>query len=129
MSREAIAVLLLSTFFLWMGRRRSKKKRPAYRRTRLRTTCRTGRKISRTSGVPGGTTYLYRLTDRYGTLLYIGITNNPDRRMEQHASTKPWWDEVRYGHLEVYRTRAQALAAERTAIRQERPLYNLVHNR
>lgn len=34
---------------------------------------------------------LYRFYDAGESLLYIGITNNPGRRLEQHSATKSWW--------------------------------------
>jgi predicted GIY-YIG superfamily endonuclease len=73
-------------------------------------------------------TALYRLRDPHGTLLYVGIAENPERRRKEHASNKPWWPQVAEQSVEWFPTRGLALAAEANAIRAERPLYNLQHN-
>jgi hypothetical protein len=39
-------------------------------------------------------TALYRLYDRDGDLLYVGITRAPGPRMAQLAAVQPWWGEV-----------------------------------
>lgn len=73
-------------------------------------------------------TALYRLRDKGGRLLYIGITDNPGHRWPQHAADKPWWPEVTDLSLTWHPSRDCALAAEAHAIRTERPVYNVVHN-
>lgn len=73
-------------------------------------------------------TTLYRLFDADDALLYVGIAGNPGRRFEQHAKAKLWWREVSRIEVEHFADRAEALAAERLAIRDERPLYNIVHS-
>lgn len=73
-------------------------------------------------------TALYRLHDREGTLLYIGITSNPEVRWEQHESDKPWWPLVADRAVEWLPNRDCALEAEARAIRAEHPLYNFQHN-
>lgn len=72
---------------------------------------------------------LYRMFDRAGRLLYIGISFNAGERATQHAESKPWWpqvDHIRIEHLEC--DRESALRREEWAIRAERPKYNKVHN-
>lgn len=74
-------------------------------------------------------TDLYRMFDRAGRLLYVGISFNAGERATQHAETKPWWpqvDHIRIEHMNCDRT--TALKREEWAIRQERPKYNKVHN-
>jgi predicted GIY-YIG superfamily endonuclease len=83
------------------------------------------------SGIPvrlNGKTYLYRLLNDSGEILYIGITNSPENRLLQHKETKLWFHQAVYVDLEIYETREEALLAERKAIRSERPLYNIQHN-
>lgn len=74
-------------------------------------------------------TALYRFYDHHGTLLYIGIAEDPQRRRSEHASRKPWWSEVAKQSIEWHATRGHALAAEAAAIRDEHPRHNVTHNR
>lgn len=67
---------------------------------------------------------LYRFYADDGTLLYVGITNNPGNRFNQHGADKPWWHEVRGITMEPYPDRASVLAAEARAIAVENPRYN-----
>jgi predicted GIY-YIG superfamily endonuclease len=71
---------------------------------------------------------LYRLYNTDGTLLYIGITDNPDRRFKQHRDTKPWWPQVTQKSVEWRPNRLRALADEAAAIEAETPIYNIEHN-
>lgn len=70
---------------------------------------------------------VYRFYDEEKKLLYVGVTSNPGRRMENHAAEKPWWEEVRVVLVEHFPTRDAALQAEREAIWQEKPLHNVAH--
>jgi hypothetical protein len=72
---------------------------------------------------------LYRLYACDGSLLYIGITNDPLRRWRQHASDKEWWYEVDVITLTPFGTLDTARLVERQAIRGERPCYNVMHSR
>lgn len=72
---------------------------------------------------------LYRFYDATGQLLYVGITADPGSRWRSHARNKPWWHHVAHITLETHPTRAAVLDAECAAIRRERPLHNVVHNR
>lgn len=72
--------------------------------------------------------YLYRFFNAAGRLLYVGISNNPDRRWDEHADDKPWWGEVADQTSERAGDMHDALALEEDAIHRERPLYNVVHN-
>lgn len=74
-------------------------------------------------------TTLYRLYDERMRLLYVGIAGNPGRRFEQHAGDKPWWGDVAHVRTEHFDTRGDAERAEREAIRDEHPLYNIVHRK
>src|SRR5439155_16381519 len=72
--------------------------------------------------------YLYRFFDKHGTLLYIGISNNPHHRWDAHAGDKPWWREVADQTCERAGDIDDALAVEEDAIHRERPRYNTQHN-
>ncbi|WP_157879958.1 GIY-YIG nuclease family protein [Streptomyces natalensis] len=74
-----------------------------------------------------GRTALYRLRAADHRLLYVGISTNPDMRWGQHSITKPWWSAVEYRELEWHESRALAESAERAAIRNEHPIWNVVH--
>ena len=68
---------------------------------------------------------LYRFYNDGGQLLYVGITNDPPRRMKQHTDTKTWWSQVRGMTVDWYPDRASVLAAEKRAINVENPLHNI----
>jgi predicted GIY-YIG superfamily endonuclease len=70
-------------------------------------------------------TTLYRLYDANDVLLYVGISGKWLARMAQHAAGKGWWDDVATVRREAFPTRAEALAAEVQAIRDEGPLHNV----
>ncbi len=72
---------------------------------------------------------LYRFFDGAGRLLYVGITMDPGSRWKNHSKKKPWWTDVRSMTAEPFPTLEAALAAERAAIKAERPLHNIVHNK
>lgn len=69
-------------------------------------------------------TTLYRLFDRNGALLYVGISGRWFRRMHEHAGTQGWWDNVAMVKRQSFETRDAALAVEAQAIRDENPQYN-----
>jgi len=71
---------------------------------------------------------LYRFFDASDVLLYVGITVDPGARFKKHRGDKPWWSEVDRIDIEHFETRRQAEIAERTAIKEEQPLHNVVHN-
>jgi hypothetical protein len=67
------------------------------------------------------------LTTAPTRVLYVGVTNNPARRMLEHT-VKPWWPEVhRVGWFE-WPDRRAALAAEAVFIGHFRPLYNVAYD-
>jgi predicted GIY-YIG superfamily endonuclease len=70
---------------------------------------------------------LYRFFGADGTLLYVGITNNPSRRFSQHGVQREWWLEVETIRMERHPDRESVLLAEKRAIQEERPRYNVVH--
>ena len=70
---------------------------------------------------------LYRCFDLYGNLLYVGISFHPLTRMMGHARTSDWYREVARIDVEWVGDREGAKAAERAAVREERPLWNIHH--
>jgi predicted GIY-YIG superfamily endonuclease len=71
---------------------------------------------------------LYRFYDRTDALLYVGITMDLPKRFRQHRKAKPWWLAVTRVEVEHFDTRGEALGAEKSAIKDECPLYNDQHN-
>lgn len=69
-------------------------------------------------------TCLYRAFNNEGVLLYVGISECWARRWKQHRTEEPWYFEI--AHLEVtwFASRAEALAAEKKAIRTEYSRFN-----
>lgn len=72
--------------------------------------------------------WLYRYFDARGNLLYVGITENFERRENAHAAS-PFIRYAADATLELFDTRRRAAEAEQHAIRTEEPLYNLAHVR
>lgn len=72
---------------------------------------------------------LYRFFDADGVLLYIGITERGAMRWEDHREEKHWWPAVTSCTLEHFESRLEVEAAERSAIKTERPRFNTNHNR
>ena len=73
-------------------------------------------------------TALYRMFDREGTLLYVGITNNFGRRWARHAATQPWYPDVQRQTVDWYPSREDAEREEVDAIKAEVPKYNTMHS-
>lgn len=72
-----------------------------------------------------GQQYLYRFFDAAGRLLYVGITGNPHARFLGHRSERSWWSDVRRITMDIYPDRRSVEMAERAAIRDESPAYNV----
>ncbi len=70
-------------------------------------------------------TALYRCYDRDGALLYVGASILPCTRTMCHAASKEWQYDIARITLEWFSTRPKALAAERRAIREEKPMKNV----
>jgi predicted GIY-YIG superfamily endonuclease len=69
-------------------------------------------------------TTLYRCFDAAGALLYVGIADLWARRIGTHSTKTEWFDGVASVTVEHFDTRAQAMAAEAAAIRDESPAWN-----
>lgn len=72
-------------------------------------------------------TYVYRLHNQAGELLYVGMATYPGKRLDQHATTTDWWPEVAGMTIERHPTRPAAHRAEIVAIATEAPKYNQHH--
>jgi predicted GIY-YIG superfamily endonuclease len=73
---------------------------------------------------PNAETALYRHYDEDGRLLYVGISLDVLKRIQQHRGSS-WSRDITYIAIEGYASREAAEAAERVAIETERPLYNI----
>lgn len=71
---------------------------------------------------------VYRMFNEDGRLLYVGLTGRLSHRLGNHAE-KRWFPQVATIELEWFPTKAAAALAEQHAIRNERPLLNIVGNR
>jgi hypothetical protein len=70
-------------------------------------------------------TAVYRMFDSDDALLYVGMTKNFGQRWQSEAKQMPWWPEVSRQTVEWHPSREDAGAAERKAIRDECPRYNV----
>ena len=70
---------------------------------------------------------LYRHFDKDGRLLYVGISFDSLVRLHGHRASAKWFAQVTTITIQRYPTRAEAEAAERSAIKDEKPLHNIAH--
>jgi len=70
---------------------------------------------------------LYRCYDATNTLLYVGMTNDPETRIQYHRRNQPWWHHVDHIRLQNLPNRDALVRAETAAIQLEQPLYNIVN--
>lgn len=73
-------------------------------------------------------TSLYRYFCKRDRLLYVGVSVSPFMREKQHRADKDM-TQVRYIELEWFDTDAEAYAAEKLAIKRERPSWNIAGQR
>lgn len=71
-------------------------------------------------------TSLYRLYDKSGVLLYVGVAQSLLTRMNQHRLNARWFRDVVRVDVQHFDHRGDALAAETEAIETEKPKYNVV---
>jgi hypothetical protein len=74
----------------------------------------------------GNQASVYRISDGYGSLLYIGQTNCPLKRVKDHRWMYwyGWWQWAAEIRVDLPLIRHEAQAAELAAIHSECPLYN-----
>jgi hypothetical protein len=70
-------------------------------------------------------TAVYRVYDAAGRLLYVGVSCDPELRLDAHSHGAPWAADCHRETLTWYDTRPAALAAEAEAIASEDPVYNV----
>lgn len=70
-------------------------------------------------------TNLYRHFDADNQLLYVGISLSAVHRLTEHRNGSPWFRSIGSVTIETFPSRKEALAAEKEAIRNENPLYNV----
>jgi hypothetical protein len=67
--------------------------------------------------------YVYRLCDGIG-VIYVGYTENPLRRMQEHRRNKPWFPNVQTVEITRHRTKTEALKEEAMSILFGERLHN-----
>ncbi|MDK8242565.1 GIY-YIG nuclease family protein [Corynebacterium coyleae] len=72
--------------------------------------------------------WLYRMYDEDGELLYVGQSKDAISRWKQHARDKDWISEVSIFTREPRFDQEDLDLAEKAAILNEEPRYNVVHN-
>ena len=72
-------------------------------------------------------TSLYRYFNNAGELLYVGISINAIYRLGQHKENAEWFELIDRIEIEKFDSLKLALAAEKSAIKTERPLHNIAH--
>lgn len=70
---------------------------------------------------------LYRYFNAEDELLYIGISLCAFTRLRQHIGIDEWAGQITKVTIEHFANRSAALQAERKAIREEKPKYNIYH--
>jgi hypothetical protein len=72
-------------------------------------------------------TELYRHFSVSGELLYVGIANCTVSRLKGHQRGSSWADQITRIEIERFPDREAAMEAERLAILNENPRYNVKH--
>ena len=68
---------------------------------------------------------LYRCFDKDSALIYVGMSISIRRRLSQHINKAGWFSEVSEIKISRYPDGEQCRAAEKHAIRNECPKYNI----
>ncbi|MCG2622185.1 GIY-YIG nuclease family protein [Arthrobacter sp. I2-34] len=75
-------------------------------------------------------TYLYRIYDRHGALLYVGTADGPDLRLGAHGNRhRRWWPEAAAARWERFHDPDEAAYAERVAAVLESPRHGTASGR
>jgi predicted GIY-YIG superfamily endonuclease len=69
--------------------------------------------------------HLYRHFDKDGRLLYVGISLSAVQRLGQHRYGACWFDQITTVTIEQHPDRKAVEAAEREAIKREKPIFNV----
>lgn len=78
-------------------------------------------------GISQRRTALYRLYGTDDLLLYVGTSWKPSQRFSQ-LRQKLWWPHVVSRQVEWHENRYLAFTAEESAVRNEKPVHNLVYS-
>jgi predicted DNA-binding transcriptional regulator AlpA len=73
--------------------------------------------------------HLYRHFDAGGTLLYVGVSISALNRLMGHKEKAHWYWTIARMDVTNYETRQASLDAERKAIIEEMPLFNIANNK
>jgi len=68
---------------------------------------------------------LYRHFNKEGHLLYVGISLSTFHRLSQHKNHSHWFNEITSVTIEKFKSRKEAIEAEKEAITNEDPSHNL----
>lgn len=71
--------------------------------------------------------YVYWLCDDYG-VLYVGYTENPGRRINEHRKSKAWFKDVTKIDIQRFATKQEALKEEAMSIMFGENLHNIQQN-
>lgn len=71
---------------------------------------------------------LYRHYDKNDVLLYLGISLTLFQRLADHKLYSIWFNEVTKITVERFNSEKNLLIAEKKAIKNEKPLYNIQHS-
>lgn len=74
-----------------------------------------------------GETNLYFHFGSDGELLYIGISLSAIQRLMQHRDKSNWFSDIARVEIKKFATRQEALIAEREAIKNAKPRFNIQH--
>ena len=72
--------------------------------------------------------HLYRHFDDKGELLYVGVSLSALNRLMGHQQNSHWFWDIAKVEVSKFETRQASLDAETTAIKNEKPLHNIIHN-
>jgi hypothetical protein len=72
---------------------------------------------------------VYRMYDREGRLLYVGMALYVRIRLAAHRNNQPWFNMVSKVDTERHPDRDSAADAEAAAIRDEAPIFNVLGKR
>jgi predicted GIY-YIG superfamily endonuclease len=72
--------------------------------------------------------YVYKWYDKNKALLYVGCSKDPKNRERYHKIKSEWFEKAVYFFSERFDTKEEALAAEKSIIKKEKPAYNVHHN-
>lgn len=82
--------------------------------------------VQQIPGVEGS--WVYRLWDKEGIALYVGMTERLRTRLSEHLVNKDWWSSVEFADAASCADRSAAMHEEAQQIRALHPVHNIHHN-